>query len=252
MVYAYHAYLLGIWPPQEKSLLKTKLVVNNLALAHIKAHRLIHGIYKKRNLAPPMVSIAKNMQAFESCTPTLKNRLGAYLRDRSFNFGFLEKLFRHKSLDFIGVNYYTRGLVHVTSWMPDKLFSESCSHSRLAKNNMGWDIYPEGLYKLLLRLAKFGLPIFILENGICIEDDNLRWDFIRAHLNYLNLAMQQGAKVIGYIHWSLIDNYEWDKGFGMRFGLIDVDYNTYRRSIRESARKFAQVCRTNKLDICNI
>ena len=59
--------------------------------------------------------------------------------------------------------------------------------------------------------------------------------------------MQEGDKVLGYIYWSLIDNFEWDKGFGPRFGLIEMDYNTYKRTIRESARKFSEVCKTGIL-----
>ncbi|MDP2938027.1 MAG: family 1 glycosylhydrolase, partial [Candidatus Omnitrophota bacterium] len=109
-------------------------------------------------------------------------------------------------------------------------------------------IYPEGLYSLLLKLKKYGLPIFILENGICTQDDNLRWDFIREHLRNIHMAMEEGVKLLGYIYWSLIDNYEWDKGFGPRFGLIEVDYNTYKRAVRESAQKYSLVCKTGKLD----
>lgn len=87
----------------------------------------------------------------------------------------------------------------------------------------------------------------ILENGICTADDNLRWDFIRQHLKKLHLAMDAGVDILGYIYWSLLDNYEWDKGFAPRFGLIEVDYKTYTRRIRESAKKFAQVCKSGKL-----
>jgi beta-glucosidase len=59
--------------------------------------------------------------------------------------------------------------------------------------------------------------------------------------------MQEGVKVLGYLYWSLLDNFEWDKGFGPRFGLIEVNYHTYQRTIRESGRKFAEVCLANKL-----
>jgi beta-glucosidase len=61
--------------------------------------------------------------------------------------------------------------------------------------------------------------------------------------------MDQGVKILGYLYWSLIDNFEWDKGFGPRFGLIEVDYHTYRRTIRESALRFAEVCRSGTLNV---
>jgi len=96
-------------------------------------------------------------------------------------------------------------------------------------------------------LKVYDLPVFILENGICTDNDALRWDYIREHLESLGRAMQEGVKVLGYLYWSLLDNFEWDKGFGPRFGLIEVNYHTYQRTIRESGRKFAEVCLANKL-----
>jgi len=250
MVYVYHSYILGVWPPQEKSLLKAKRVRDNLIFSHIKAYNLIHRIYKKRNLSPPFVSIAKNIQAFQPCKPTIKNKFATYLRGRIYNFEFIKQLIRYKSLDFIGINYYTRSLVDVKSWGFKNLLLDVCesNHSEVKKNSLGWDIYPQGLYNLLFRLKRFNLPIFILENGICTDDDNARWDFIYEHLKNLTQAMGQGVKVLGYVYWSLIDNFEWDKGFSHRFGLIEVDYNTYKRTIRESARKLSEVCKTGILN----
>ena len=249
MVYMYYSYILGDWPPQEKSYSKARRVKDNLAIAHVKAHRIIHEIYKKKNLAPCYVSIAQNMQAFVPCQPSLKNRLAVFLRDRQFNFSFLERLIRCNSLDFIGVNYYTRQLVDAESWSFKSLMLDTCkkNHHPLRKNSMGWDIYPQGLFDLLIRLKKYKLPVFILENGICTGNDFLRWDFIAEHLKKLKDAMDQGVNCLGYIYWSLLDNFEWDKGFAPRFGLIEVDYNTCSRKIRESARNFAQVAKTGRL-----
>ncbi|MFH0763190.1 MAG: glycoside hydrolase family 1 protein [Candidatus Omnitrophota bacterium] len=251
MVYVYHAYVLGAWPPQEKSYLQAKKVINNLILAHLKAYRAIHALYKRKNLKPPAVSIAKNIQLFVAAPPTLRNRAAAYLRNRSFNFQFVDALMRHKALDFIGINYYTRGMVNVESWLIQVLlFDDSkAKQSGLKKNSLGWDIYPAGLYKLLLKFRKYRLPVFILENGICTPDDNLRWEFIREHLKNLHMAMQKGVRVMGYLYWSLLDNFEWDKGFAPRFGLIEVDYNNYRRTVRESAGKFSEACRTGLLEV---
>jgi beta-glucosidase len=76
----------------------------------------------------------------------------------------------------------------------------------------------------------------------------LRWDYIAEHLRNIHSAIEKGAPVIGYIYWSLIDNYEWDKGFAPRFGIIEVDYVTYKRSVRESGKKLALVCRDNALN----
>jgi beta-glucosidase len=250
MVYVYHGFILGLWPPQEKSFLKGMRVKENLAIAHTKAYRLIHSIYKKRNLPPAHVSIGQNVQAFTPCNSALKNRFAAYLRNRLFNFEFIDRLIRSKSLDFIGINYYTRGLVDVDGWAFRHMAHDTCkkNHSPLAKNSLGWDIYPQGIYNLLIKFKKYNLPLFILENGICIEDDKIRWNFIYEHLNNVHRAMQEGLKVLGYIYWSLIDNYEWDKGYGHRFGLIEVDYSNFGRIVRESAKRFALVCKTGVLE----
>jgi beta-glucosidase len=249
MVYAYHAYLLGIWPPQEKSVSRMKRVVNNLLRAHILAYNCIHDIYRKRALAKPMVSIAKNAQAFVACRNTLRNRFGVYVRNKYYNLDFLDRARKAGSLDYIGVNYYSRTLVDIESFSFRDLFISSCrkKHSTLPKNSLGWDIYPRGLYDILMMYKKYGLPFIILENGISTDDDAQRWSFIRDHLFNLHRAIDNGADVLGYIHWSLLDNFEWDKGFSPRFGLIEVDYSTYKRSIRESARKFSDVCRTGVL-----
>lgn len=248
LVYAYHAYILGVWPPQEKSFLKANTAAAHMADSHVEAYKLIHRIYREKNLQAPYVSIAKNLQAFVSAKPTIKNKLAVFLRDRFYNFAFIEKLISRKTLDFIGVNYYTRGVADAKSWgLRGLLLGQGSDEQQLKKNSLGWDIYPQGLYQLLIKLKRYKLPILITENGLCVDDDNLRWEFIREHLDNIHWAMNDGADVIGYIYWALIDNFEWDKGFGPRFGLIEVDYNTYKRTIRESARRFAGVCRTGVL-----
>lgn len=249
LIYSSHSYLLGFWPPKERSLFKTVKVTLNMANAHIEAYRIIHKIYQDKSLEKPMVSIAANLQGFEICIPTLKNKLALYLRHKFYNLYFIEKLLRKKTLDYIGINYYSRNLADVRSWKIKALLMDTCSynHHPLRKNSLGWDIYPQGLYKLLIALKKYNIPILITENGICTEDDNLRWDYIREHLEEILKAVTQGVKVIGYIYWSLIDNFEWDKGFGPRFGLVHVDYQNQKRTINESARKLAEVIRSRQI-----
>ena len=243
LVYSSHSYLLGAWPPKERSLFKTAKVTLNLAQAHIQAYGIIHKIYQDKGQESPMVSIAANLQAFELCQPTLKNKLAVYLRHKLYNLYFIELLLSKKTLDYIGVNYYGRNLADVESWGIKSLLLDTCkyNHHPLRKNSLGWDIYPEGLYNLLISLKKYNLPILITENGICTEDDDLKWDYIREHLEQLYKSIEEGVNVLGYIYWSLIDNFEWDKGFTPRFGLVHVDYENQRRTVRTSAKKLAEV-----------
>jgi beta-glucosidase len=249
LVYIYHSYILGVWPPQEKSFFSARKIENNLAIAHIKAYRLIHDIYKEKKLHSACVSIAQNLQAFVACQPSLINKVAVYLRERLYNFSFIENLIRHKSLDFIGINYYGRNLAHVEKWGFINLLIDTCGHGHhpLKKNSLGWDIYPEGLGDLLLKLKRYELPVLITENGVCTDDDNQRWEFISDHLRQTGEAIKQGVKVIGYIYWSLLDNFEWDKGFVPRFGIIGVDYGTYERTVRDSGKKLAEVAKSGVL-----
>ena len=249
-IYVSHAYLFGAWPPQERSLLKAKTVENNLVSAHIKIYRQIHAIYKEQALPVPRVGIAQHMQAIVPCTQSLKNRFAAYLRNKRYNLGFLDAIMRHTTMDFAGVNYYSRQLVDLKKWGFSNIMMDVCqkNHHPLKKNSLGWDIYPEGLYTVLCDLKQYNLPVIITENGICTADDNQRWEYLYTHLQNIHRAIEKGIQVTGYLYWSLMDNFEWDKGFSPRFGLIDIDYTTYTRTIRESARKFSQVCKTGTLE----
>ncbi len=249
-VYISHSFMWGVWPPQLKSNLKARAVHDNLNEAHIKAYGLINRIYQAQGRVKPAISISQHMQAIVPCGNNFRNRVAAALRDKVFNFEILDTLMGHKTLDFIGVNYYSRNMVDVSSWWIGNLFMENCKHGHdpRQKNSLGWDIYPEGLYQILIKLKRYGLPVMITENGICTADDAQRWDFIKSHLTQVNRAMQEGANVTGYLYWSLLDNFEWDKGYAPRFGLIQVDYSTQQRQVRGSALKYAQVCKTGVLE----
>jgi beta-glucosidase len=250
MVYVYYSYLTGVWPPEKKSPASAFKVINNLAEAHIRTYRLVHSFYKENNFFIPSVSIAQNMIAFTACKKSMRNNLAVYLRNKVFNFRLIDQLSRKKCLDFIGMNYYTRNLIDTRGWSFEELLGNTCSkkHDTMPKNSLGWEIYPQGIHDLIMALKKYELPVFILENGICCEDDQLRWRYIRDHLKKVHEAMEAGVKVAGYLYWSLLDNFEWNKGFTPRFGLCAVDYSDYKRTPRESARKLAQVASTGVLE----
>ena len=155
-------------------------------------------------------------------------------------------------MDFIGLNYYTRDHVCWCGCTLRKLFGELCSlkhsHGIKERNSLGWEVYPEGIYECLKQLSRYQLPILVTENGICTDDDTQRWRFIRDHLFHVAKAVREGIPVIGYLYWSLLDNFEWHEGFAPRFGLCEVDYTTQERSIRPSAERFSEICRTGRLE----
>jgi beta-glucosidase len=147
-----------------------------------------------------------------------------------------------QEIDFLGVNYYFRA--YVSTETPPR--QPPCA---LGKTDMGWEIYPQGLTELLVKLhAEYALPpVYITENGMAVADqlqdgangrqvkDQQRIDYLKMHLAALHDAMQAGVDVQGYFYWSLLDNFEWNSGYLRRFGLIYVDYDTQQRTLKDSA-----------------
>jgi len=141
-------------------------------------------------------------------------------------------------LDFLGINYYTR--IWVSSEEPPR------PAPRLdGVTDMGWEIYPQGLADLLTGIHReYRLPpIYITENGMANADtlvdgqvhDAQRIAYLKGHLEALSRAIEAGVDVRGFFYWSLLDNYEWDSGYGKRFGLVHVDYATQQRTLKDSA-----------------
>jgi beta-glucosidase len=114
-----------------------------------------------------------------------------------------------------------------------------------------WEVYPQGLRVVLDNFSRFGVPLFVTENGVATVDETLRRDFIREHLKVVADAHRAGCNVIGYLYWSLMDNYEWTMGTAPRFGLAGVDPVTWERRPRPSVDEFAKVCRENRLNYMN-
>ncbi|ATQ74409.1 beta-glucosidase [Massilia violaceinigra] len=141
-------------------------------------------------------------------------------------------------IDFLGVNYYFRSFCSAET--PPRT-----PPGKLGFTDMGWEIYPQGLTELLVKLnAEYMLPpIYITENGMANPDavtdgkvsDPARIAYVRMHLDALKAAMEQGVDVRGYFLWSLLDNFEWNSGYAKRFGIVHVDYATQERTLKDSA-----------------
>lgn len=129
--------------------------------------------------------------------------------------------------DFIGLNYYFHFEINPL------VFKTKIPNER--KSDMGWEICPEGIYYLILDLKKYNKPIYITENGVADAKDEKRGKFIQDNLFQIERAIQDGADVRGYFHWSLLDNFEWAHGFYPKFGLIEADRKTMKRTVRQSA-----------------
>ncbi len=232
MIYSSKGYLSGDWPPNKKNILVFRRVTQNQIIAHKKIFKLFH-----KNNPNVKVGIAKNNNSFEPNNKnSLLDRFSVFLSELIVNEYFLNKIDKH--LDFIGLNYY----FHRKIKFPLKDVIENNPVS-----DLGWRIYPKGIYRVLMELGEYGLPIYITENGLADKDDKLRKDFIKDTLAWVHQSIEEGIDVKGYFHWSLMDNFEWDKGFDPRFGLIEIDYDNFNRKMRPSAHYYSEICKANKL-----
>ncbi|MBI3020409.1 MAG: glycoside hydrolase family 1 protein [Candidatus Omnitrophica bacterium] len=264
MVYVRMHYIQGLGPPGARDLTQSIQVIEHLIRAHAAAYPVLHS-------APhAQVSIAHHMPAFRPCRRWWPwDRWVTSLTDQAFNWAILEALLEGRwsvpglvsrrlpearaTLDFFGVNFYGRQFIR---WVPKPgpWPAESCDlghHPRevTERTSLGWDVHPESFFHVLSRVGRMGKPILVTENGAYMTDDARRWSYLRRHLEAMARATQAGACVIGYCYWSLLDNFEWADGYTPRFGLIEVDYATQRRAIRESARRYADICRTNRITL---
>lgn len=143
------------------------------------------------------------------------------------------------TLDFIGVNYYSRQVIHFDLLRGLLLDPDSTGQ----RDMLNHEFYPEGLYDALDIVSGYGLPLIITEHGVPDATDTLRQESLVAHLAVLSQFIQDrpDTPVLGYVHWALTDNFEWENGYWPRFGLYAVDYMTLTRTPRPSADLYARL-----------
>ena len=227
-IYTDNSYFNGVWPPQKKSKIAYFRVMRTL----IKIHRKAYVIIKKIN-PEAQVGIAKNNIYYEAYQGKLINRILKAKIDWWWNFYFLNKIKNHQ--DFIGLNHYFH----------NRIDGSLGKNENLRTSDMGWELYPEAIYHVLMDLKRYKKPVYITENGLADSADRQRAWFIYESLKNIYKAISEGADVRGYLHWSLMDNFEWDKGFWPRFGLIEIDRKTLKRKVRPSAYFYRDICLAN-------
>lgn len=224
-IYAEESYLERRWPPQDKHVLTMHRVLVNLAVAHRRTYRII------KKLAPQSrVGLAHHCLSFYAGDHAMISKISAWVAHKMSNEYFIGLAGRRKQ-DFIGLNYYNAPEIcgvkvqNKTEWV----------------NDLGWDMQPDKMQPLLERLwRKYQLPIIVTESGVADANDQYRKWWIEESIKAMNGAISGGVKMLGYIHWSLLDNFEWAEGFWPRFGLIEVNYKTQQRKVRESAKWYAR------------
>lgn len=232
LMYASIGYLKGRWLPKKRNPVLFLKVVKNQITVHKKIYEIFHKI--KPDVR---IGIAKNNIFIEPFNPhSFLDRFSVSIYQYFWNECFLDKIKDYQ--DFIGLNYYSRDRIK---------FPFLKRNENKIVSDLGWEVYPQGIYFVLKGLKKYKKPIYITENGLADAKDKLRKDFIKEHLFWVHKAIKEGADTRGYFHWSLMDNFEWEKGFEPRFGLIEIDYKTMERKPRPSAFYYAEICKENSL-----
>jgi beta-glucosidase len=245
-------------PPGLQDLSSAITALKNIFICHGKTYELLHA--KDPGVR---VGLAHNMAALApySAWNPLDRALTKIARKfynqsliEAFLTGRLRLVFpfrRPKTLDvpikgkidFLGVNYYTR--IHLR-FNPFKKMGVELKHQDIDGNgltDLGWEIHPNGLTKVLKYACRLGVPLIITENGIATGDDRIKTRFIRKHVDIVEKCLKQGMDIRGYFYWSLMDNYEWLQGFNARFGLYRVDFDTLERKPTETAAYYCSLIR---------
>ncbi|WP_310385604.1 GH1 family beta-glucosidase [Roseateles sp.] len=260
----------GIFAPGIKSRKTAAQVSHHLLLSHGLALRALReqGVSAK-------LGIVLNLAPMHPATDSAADRAQATLEDGRLLRWYVDPLFKASypsdvladlgadapivepgdmqliaaPLDYLGVNYYSHSVVSA-----DK--SYKAGSTGLPVTDMGWEVYPEGLTELLLRLKRdYPVPpLFVTENGGAFKDklvdgqvhDQDRLDYLARHIEAVAEAMRQGVNMGGYMVWSLLDNFEWASGYEKRFGIVHVDYLTQQRTLKDSARWYRDFLQAQK------
>ena len=231
-IFALMGFLNGVGPPFKKwychfGLFRYLQTMENLATSHNVAYQRI------KTMNPGFqIGVATQNMNFESNGNPLNRLLAKFSIWFFWNHKFLQKI--RGCQDFVGLNYY----IH-------KKFGDKTVYE---KNDRGWDIYPKGIYNVLMELRRYRKPVYVTENGIADAKDDRRAKFINDHLYWVRRAIDDKIDVRGYFYWSLLDCFEWECGFGPRFGLAEVDLKTMERQIKPSAYEYKKICNDNSLN----
>ncbi len=259
-VYAYMGYVAGKFPPGEHDLLKAMRVMRVMLRAHAAAYRTVHRLQPDAQ-----VGLAHNLRFFDPAHPNNPlDKLVAGLLDTSYNESILTPLARgvwrlptgwgvawglRQTLDWIGINYYTRSEVAFDLAARETLFGREVYAPTAEALDGGYGLlYPKGMARAVARIARqFRKPIYITENGIPDHDDDQRPRALLLHLHQLWRIMQENFPVRGYYHWTLVDNFEWAEGWTLRFGLVELDPLSGERAMRPSAALYSAIARANAI-----
>jgi beta-glucosidase len=266
-VYAFRSYSEGRWPPARRDDSAALTVIARMLEAHGRAYRVLHTEDTKDadgDGRPAVVGFAKAWVPLEPYRPWFPlDVLRAHFENAVFNRAVSRAAVTGEidlsipgarpvkrrvpdlagSLDFFGVNHYTRWKVK----MPGADPHVTPKGARLT--DLGWEIHPAGFEQVLMQASALGAPVLVTENGFADHADAFRPRALVEYLTAMARAIARGAGVLGYFHWSLLDNFEWADGLTPRFGLYGVDYQDAgrARTRRGSADLYGRIARANAI-----
>ncbi len=282
-VSAFFGYAMGVHAPGLNDFNTALRAAHNLLLGHGMAIRSFRDVNRENepigitlNLNPVQpFSDSKADLAQAVRTDGFMNRWfldpvfrGAYPQDmveifsRSYDLSFIEEedlTITAEPIDFLGINNYTRILVKAGS-SEDDFMGNPYNPPEAEYTEMGWEVYPRGIFDLLVRVHRdYGpLPLYITENGAAYDDklqndgrvdDSDRINYLHGYFLEAWKALQEGVPLAGYFVWTLMDNFEWSFGYSKRFGLIYIDYPTQKRYLKDSAYWYRDVISRNGLEV---
>jgi beta-glucosidase len=253
------AYSGGGFPPGKNNLGVALKVMVNMARAHAAAYRAIHAAQPKAQ-----VGISQYYRSLKPARPWLPlDSIPASLQSQIFNHaiprtlidGRFNGVFKRAhlpeavhTLDFLGVNYYTRDMVSFSLRHAGQLFGKRTFPKGAEVSQTGFLAnVPEGMFEALKWGAAFKVPLYVTENGVEDRDDRLRPRYTLAHIHQVWRAVNYNWPVRGYFHWTLVDNFEWERGWSQRFGLWELNEATQTRRKRPSAEMYGRVCGENAI-----
>ena len=259
-IYMYFGWISGAFPPGKKDFWLAMRVAANLLRAHAAAYRVIHAAQPHALVGLP-VHFRPNLPANPNFAPDGWVARGQFelfssLFTDAIQSGKLRQLLRPSvsipeargTHDYVGLNYYSTDVTRFDLTNPMELFGRRGFPPESETDGSGlYASYPPGLFASLKWAHRLKLPIYITENGIGGEEDSLRRRYLVSHLRQVWRAVNFNWDVRGYFHWSLLDNFEWERGWTHRFGLYALDTATQTRTPRPSAHLYAEICRTRSL-----
>ena len=259
-VFASMGYVLGEFPPGERSFKKTRIVSTNLMRAHASCYQTLKSMEHGKRAH---IGLVKNINLFDPYRRwNPLHRFQARLLDGMFNLCWIKGLMTGRfkapsalrskeipglkgSSDFIGVNYYTHLLA--TPFMPTKVDIDPLIRPWEQRTDFRYPMYAEGLRRAFDMVSCLNLPIIVTENGVADDDDDMRPEHIRRHLQITGEAIADGMDIRGFYHWSLMDNFERAEGYDQRFGLYHVDFETKERTLKESGALYSEIVKAHRL-----